>query len=101
MAPKVTSSDKNVLDTAVYIAAGTYNDGLTSAMRIMQNIGIKIGPNCYNYCQETDQNRIKLSDRSLSDAARRSRIEQKASRKEEDEFHVSMEGEMYGAGIAD
>ncbi|XP_014483532.1 PREDICTED: uncharacterized protein LOC106749019 [Dinoponera quadriceps] len=101
MAPKVTSSGKNVLDTAVYIAAGTYNDGLTSAMRVMQNIGIKIGPNCYNYCQETDQNRIKLSDRSLSDAARRSRIEQKASRKEEDEFHVSMEGEMYGAGIAD
>ena len=89
------------LTQTIYIAAGIYNNGLTSAMRVMQNIGIKIGPNCYNYCQETDQNRIKLSDRSLSDAARRSRIEQKASRKEEDEFHVSMEGEMYGAGIAD
>lgn len=94
-------SGKNVLDTAVYIAVGIYNDGLTSAIKVMQKIGIKIGPNCYNYCQETDENRIKLSDRSLSDAARRSRIEQKASRKEEDEFYVSMEGEMYGAGIAD
>lgn len=54
MVPKMTSSGKNVLDTAVYIAAGTYNDGLTSAMRVMQNIGIKIGLNCYNYCEETD-----------------------------------------------
>lgn len=100
MVPKVTSSGKNVLDTGVYIiAVGTYNDGLTSAMRVLQNIGFKIGLNCYNYCEETDQNRIKLSDRSLSDATR-SRIEQKASRKEEDEFHESIKGEMYGAGVA-
>ncbi|XP_014483091.1 PREDICTED: uncharacterized protein LOC106748756 [Dinoponera quadriceps] len=88
--PPINVLSQDPKDTVNAIKS-TYNDGLKSAMRVMQNIGIKIGPNCYNYCQETDQNRIKLSDRSLSDAARRSRIEEEASRKEEDEFHVSME----------
>ncbi|EFN63451.1 hypothetical protein EAG_10647 [Camponotus floridanus] len=59
MAPKSTSSGKHVLDTAIYIAVGIYNDSLSSVMRLMQNLGMKIGTNCYNFCVETDERRIK------------------------------------------
>lgn len=101
MAPKSTSSGKHVLDTAVYISAGIYNDGLSTIMRLMQYLGMTIGPNCYNFCVETDERCIDFSKRSLSDAAKKARTFLKASRKEEEEANVDLDGQMYGAGIAD
>lgn len=101
MAPKSTSSGKQVLDTAVYIAAGICNDGLTSILRLMQNLGIKIGSNCFNFCMKADERRINFSERSLADAAKKARVSLKSSRKEEEEASINMDGQMYGAGIAD
>ncbi|XP_029168072.1 uncharacterized protein LOC114938336 [Nylanderia fulva] len=101
MAPKSTSSGKHVLDTAIYIAVGIYNDGLSSVMRLMQNLGMKIGTNCYNFCVETDERRIKYSERSLTNAAKEARLLLKSSRKEEEEASINLDGQMYGAGIAD
>ncbi|XP_011135354.2 uncharacterized protein LOC105180772 [Harpegnathos saltator] len=101
MAPKSTSSGKHILNTAVYISVGIYNDGLSTIMMLMQNLGMTIGPNCYNFCVETDERRIDFSERSLSDAAKKARISLKASRKEEEEANIDLDGQMYGAGIAD
>ncbi|XP_011881392.1 PREDICTED: uncharacterized protein LOC105569493 [Vollenhovia emeryi] len=101
MAPKSTSSGKHILDTAVYISVGIYNDGLSTIMRLMQNLDMTIGPNCYNFCVETDARRINFSERSLSDAEKRARIALKVSRKEEKEATIDLDGQMYGAGIAD
>lgn len=101
MAPKSTSSGKHELDTAIYIAVGTYNDGLSSVMRLMQNLSMKIGTNCYNFCVETDERRIKYSERSLTDAAKEARLLLKSSRNEEEEASINLDGQLYGAGITD
>lgn len=101
MAPKSVSSGKHVLDIAVYIAVGTYNDGLSSIMRLMQHLGITIGPNCFNFCVETDKRRIYFSERSLTNAAKKARLSIKSLRKEEEEASIEADGQMYGAGIAD
>jgi len=101
MAPKTVSNGKHVLDTAVYIATGIFNDGLSSVMRLMQVLGMKIGPNCYNFCVEADEHRIKLSERSLTEGAKKARMSLKSFRKEEEEASINIEGQMYGAGIAD
>ncbi|KYN06232.1 hypothetical protein ALC62_02824, partial [Cyphomyrmex costatus] len=101
MAPKSTSSGKHVLDTAVYISVGIFNDGLSSVMRLMQNLSITIGPNCFNFCVETDERRIKFSERSLTDAAKVARSSLKTSRKEAEQANIDIHGQMYGAGIAD
>lgn len=101
MAPKSSSSGKHVLDTAVFIAVGIYNDGLSSIMRLMQDLGMKIGSNCFNFCMETDERRKKLSERSLTDAAKKARLSLKSTRKEEEQANNDLDGQMYGAGIAD
>lgn len=101
MAPKSFSSGKHVLDTAVYIAAGIYNNGLSSVMKIMEQLGLTIGPNCYNFCVEADARRIKFSERSLTDGAREARQSLKSARKEEEDSNMDKDGQMYGAGIAD
>jgi len=95
------SSGKRVLDIAVYIAIGIYNDGLSSIMRLMQRLGMKIEPNCYNFCVEADKRRIKFAERSLTNAAKKARLSIKSQRKEEEETSINLEGQMYGAGIAD
>ena len=101
MALKSTLRGKNVLDTPIYIAVGIYNDGLASFMRLMQNLGINIGTNCYNFCVKADERRIKYSELSLADAPKEARLLLKSFRKEEKEASINLDGQMYDAGITD
>lgn len=101
LAPKSTSSGKNVLDIAVNIAVCMFNDGLNSIMKIMEVLGFEIGTYCYNFCTSVDARRIELSDKSLTEAAKEARMARRAARKEEDDSEINLEGRFYGAGIAD
>lgn len=101
MAPKSSSSGKVVLDTAANMAVCIFNDGLFSIVKVMQVLGIRIGPNCYDFCTAADDHRIQSSERSLTDAAKEARMAQKSARKEQDDEDINLEGQFYGAGIAD
>lgn len=101
MAPKTISSGKIVLDTAVYLSVLCFNDGFSGIMQVMQQLGITIGRRCYNFCSEADATRIALSERSLTEEAKVARKDATSSRKDEDAENVCLEGQLYGAGIAD
>lgn len=101
MAPKTTSSGKTVLDTAVYLATLCFNDGFAAIMKVMEQLDIIIGLNCYNFCCEADAERIKQSERSLTKEAKEARRGSTSARKDEDEHNLNLEGQLYGAGIAD
>lgn len=62
---------------------------------------MNIGPQSYNFCLEADAARIQRAERSLTDAAKEARSSIKASRKENEEEFSNLEGQLYGAGIAD
>lgn len=62
---------------------------------------MNIGPQFYNFCLEADAARIQRAERSLTDAAKETRSSIKASRKENEEEFSNLEGQLYGAGIAD
>lgn len=66
MAPKSSSSEKTVLDIVAHIAVCVFNNGLSGLMLIMQEFGLKIGPECYDFCTVADAHRINYLDRSLS-----------------------------------
>lgn len=101
LAPKSISSGKIVLDIATDIAVCVYNDVFASILHILKAMGLEIGPNSYGMCLEIDKERIKLAERSLSEAARAWRIALKSNRKEMEEQDTNLEGQLYGAGIAD
>jgi len=70
-------------------------------MHIMQ-VGITIGPNCYNYCIEFDKQRIILSDHSLSEMTKEVRLSIKSSCwKEEKGKNLAAEEQLCSPGIAD
>lgn len=101
LAPKNISSGKTVLDVATEIAVCVFNDGFSSILHIMEAMDLEIGPNSYEMCMEIDKQRIKLAERSLSDRVKEARIAARSSRKEMQEQEDNLEGQLYGAGIAD
>lgn len=101
LAPKYRSSGKTVLDVATEIGVCIFNDGVSSILHIMKAMDLEIGPNSYEMCMEIDKQRIKLAERSLSDRVKEARIAARSSRKEMQEQEVNLEGQLYGAGIAD
>lgn len=101
MAPKSRSSGKTILDIVTHIAICVYNDGMISIMEIMQTLGIKIGPNCYNFCSEADEHRVSVAETRLTDAAKLARQAARSTRKDEEQENTNSEGQLYGAGIAD
>ncbi|GAB0089480.1 hypothetical protein DMENIID0001_040250 [Sergentomyia squamirostris] len=101
IAPKSFSSGKKILDISVNLATLYYNDGYSGIMDVMQKLDILIGPNCYNFCHKADSTRIQLSLKSLSEKAKETRRSKLSARKGEEQHNLNMEGQLYGAGIAD
>ncbi|KYN50510.1 hypothetical protein ALC57_00149 [Trachymyrmex cornetzi] len=101
LAPKAYSSGKKVLQIASNIAVCNFNDGLSSVLKIMEVMGMSIGPQSYNFCLEADAARIQRAEQSLTDAAKKARSAIKSSRKENEDMYESLEGQLYGPGIAD
>lgn len=90
MAPKSTSGGKSVLDIATNIATCVFNDGFARILHIMDTMGMTSSPNS-----------IMIAERSLSEGTKQARINLKALRKAKQEDDVNLEGQLYGAGIAD
>lgn len=67
----------------------------------MEVLGLTIGSNCYEFCIEADAARICNAELSLSDVVKEARSVTKSLRKEEEEENSNLEGQLYGAGIAD
>jgi len=100
-APKSVSSGKAILDIAVNLAVLAFNDGFVGIMQVMRTLGITIGLNCYNFCCNADATRISLSEHSLSEQAKEARRASTSARKDEEQDNLHLEGQLYGAGIAD
>lgn len=83
IAPKTSSSGKLLVDIAVDIAVCTINE------------------NCYNFCVEANASHIAATERSMTEATKDARKVSKSSRKEKEEENLNLEGQLYGAGIAE
>jgi len=87
---------------AVDITTLTFNDGLMSFAKVLEVMGVKIRPNCNNFCTESDATpRIAKAERSMSDQAKDARRANLAARREENKADLNVEGQLYGAGITD
>lgn len=101
MVPKGLNSGKKIIDIGTNIATSVFNDGLMSVLHVIEVMGMKIGTNSFNLCVEVDEKRIKKAEKSISDGAKQARLDLKSMRKEKEELEVDLEGQLYGAGIAD
>lgn len=92
---------KKSLEIAVDLAVCNFNDGYRSYLQIMKVLNLKIGRNCYEFCEEHDAVRVKKAEKSLTEETKEARRSLLAIRKEADEADELAEGQLYGAGIVD
>ncbi|TGZ51183.1 Uncharacterized protein DBV15_11040, partial [Temnothorax longispinosus] len=68
LAPKHVHSGVKIIEISAYIAAGVFNEGYTSILRIMNTLGIIVGTQSKAFAEKTDearktrQNRMSLSE---------------------------------------
>lgn len=101
IAPKAISSGKAVVDIATDIAAITYNDGFRGLLDVMSTLQLRISSELYNFIMETDERRVKAANRSASKHRKSARKDLTSLRKEAEEQNECLEGQLYGAGIAE
>ncbi|XP_046737742.1 uncharacterized protein LOC124406386 [Diprion similis] len=58
LAPKHLHSGLKIVEISAYIAAGIFNDGFSSILRIMNALDIVVGTNCRVFAETSDEARI-------------------------------------------
>lgn len=67
----------------------------------MSTLQLRISSELYNFIMETDERRVKAANRSASKHRKSARKDLTSLRKEAKEQNECLEGQLYGAGIAE
>lgn len=99
ISPKIVPAGLKIVETAAYIAAGIFNEGMTSLLYYMNAIGITLGPNAHSYAEKEDEKRVSISDLRARESSRDGRMARRQHQLELLEAAESAEGVLYGPGI--
>ena len=99
--PKHLFNGKQVVQIASKIAACIFNKGYNLVLKIMEEMGLKIGSSSANYIDNHDFRRVQHANRHNFDTSKEVRMGRKKARLAENESFERAEGSSYGTGIAD
>lgn len=101
LSPKHLHSGLKIVDISAYIAAGIFNEGFSSVLRIMNLLNLTIGTYAKVFAHNTDEARISRQDRKSLSETKDARTARKQQQIEENQLFEEEEGLLYGPGIAD
>lgn len=101
LAPKHLHCGRKIIEIAAWIAAGIFNEGYLSVLKIMSSMDIIIGPVCREIVSRNDENRKKSQERRSRSLGLSATKVAKQHQLERNELLEEEEGLSYGAGIAD
>ncbi|XP_076549216.1 uncharacterized protein LOC143306722 [Osmia lignaria lignaria] len=101
LAPKHLHSGLKILEIASFIAAGMFNEGYFSILKIMQELNLTIGKQAMDYAEKSNQRRIQRQERRSSLSTKKARKARREQLAEQNDYFEEAEGLLYGAGIAD
>lgn len=101
MAPKHIFCGKKIVEIACQTAACIFNEGFHPVLKILEVMGVKIGPIAAQFAADCDRTRIRVANRRSTDASKEARTKRRQAILDENEHYEEDEGIMYGAGIAD
>jgi len=101
MAPKHIFCGKTILEIATFTAACIFNEGFAPLLKIMEVMGIKIGPEAMRFVDTRDEKRVALADRFSSEASNEARSARREAKATDQSLFEEAEDILYSAGIAD
>lgn len=101
MTPKHLHSGFKIIEIAAFIAAGIFNEGYSSTLKIMNNLDIQIGTQCKIFVENVDRDRIARQNRRSLNESKEARLARKQQGLQENALFDEAEGILYAPGIAD
>ena len=101
MAPKHIFNGKDIIEIASQTSASKFNEGYASVLKVMEVMGVKIGPTASHVHHVRDAERLADAEKNLKDAAKEARIARREQIALQNKMWDDSEGISYGAEIAD
>ncbi|XP_025152724.1 uncharacterized protein LOC109504083 isoform X2 [Harpegnathos saltator] len=101
LVPKHLHSGSKIIEIAAFIAAGVFNEGYSSILKIMNVLDIKIGQQCRCFADNYETQRVQQKERRRSSSTQEARTARRILQMEQHEFYEEAEGLLYAPGIAD
>lgn len=99
--PKHIHSGKAVLDVATYLSVCIFNDGFSNILRIMEAMGLVIGPSAQYLATSRDETRITQADHRATMKSKMARTAAREERAAREAMFEAEEGPLYSSGIAE
>ncbi|XP_044574589.1 uncharacterized protein LOC123258566 [Cotesia glomerata] len=100
-APKHIHAGPKTIEIATFFAVSIFNEGFIPILKILDVMGIAIGPEANAFKARRDEARIERSELRTSEASKEGRTARLHKRTSENEHFEVEEDFLYGAGIAD
>lgn len=101
LARKVVLCGKTVLEIAIFIAGCIFNEGFNTLLKILEVMGVKIGPEAVNFANTHDEQRVAAAIHHSSKTSKEGRLARREARAVNDDLFEEVEGILYAAGITD
>ncbi|XP_011148323.1 uncharacterized protein LOC105188508 [Harpegnathos saltator] len=101
LAPKHLHSGSKVIESCAYLAAGMFNEGYITILKVMETMGVIIGQQCKLFVDYADKQRHTHTEIKSANTAKKARMASQSNIKKLHDFYEESEGLFYGPGIAD
>ena len=99
IAPKHKFVGKDTLDIAALSAACIFNEGLLPILKVMELMGVKIGPQARHFADKANDKRVDRAELEASEASKEHRTASRNARILENDRYEDQEGVVYEAGM--
>ena len=99
IAPKHKFVGKQNLEIAVFSAACVFNEGLLPILKIMETMGVKIGPTAEKFADKVNDKRVDKAELQASNTSKEHRTAVRNARILENDLNEQEEGVVYEAGM--
>ena len=90
---------RSTLEMGDASAVISFNDGRSGILKVIENLSMNPGENCFRYCNEKDNTRIKEMEKKSTPDLRHRRKQLCAENKGFADIAEQNEGVVYGAGL--
>ena len=99
--PKILPAGSKIVQIAAFVAAGTFNEGMSALLLFMHSMDLKLGRNSHEYARKEDENRILIAEKKADAATQEARIRHRQEQKDALDIAAAAGTLLYGAGIDD
>lgn len=99
LAPKHVFVGPKTLEIAALTAACTFNEGFLLILKIMETMGITIGPHAITYARRCNSLRLAKAKKDTANASKEARSSRRSEKIAENDAYEETEGLLYAPGI--